>query len=396
METSHTPDFKQREVPRNEPSRKGFFTYHALSDKEIKNLSILELIRKKGPITRSDISKITDINLVSISNYIKDYINKKLVLEKGVEVSSGGRRPELVELNKEDFYVMGVDIGQQEIIATLTDLGINVMAKEKTPKPEGNLEEVGDETVKLIQELVKKSKVSFEKINSTGIGISEAALLSIKDKLKEKLGIETFVGNDAACAAFGEKKLNPQADVEDLLYMHSEVGCGIIVKGDIYFGAGGNAGGMQVSEELKEAKYLKPWGIDLGITQAAKNEVKKGIGTSIVNLAKGDVSNITKDVVIEAARQNDEIALDIIEMAGMNLGVRIAYLVNLFNPEVVVIGGGIERAGELILDPIIKMVKKLAFAEQARIVKIIPSALGEDAVSLGAASLAVREIFLKA
>jgi len=76
--------------------------------------------------------------------------------------------------------------------------------------------------------------------------------------------------------------------------------------------------------------------------------------------------------------------------------VRIAYLVNLFNPEVVVVGGGVEKAGELILDPIRKAVKKLAFSEQAGIVKIITSALGEDAVSLGAASLAVREIFLKA
>ena len=80
----------------------------------------------------------------------------------------------------------------------------------------------------------------------------------------------------------------------------------------------------------------------------------------------------------------------------MNLGIRIAYLVNLFNPEVVVIGGGIEKAGEIILEPIRKTVKKLAFSEQANIVKIMSSALGENSVSLGAASLAIREILLKA
>ena len=69
---------------------------------------------------------------------------------------------------------------------------------------------------------------------------------------------------------------------------------------------------------------------------------------------------------------------------------------NLFNPEIIVIGGGIEKAGDLILEPIKTTVKKLAFKEQADIVRIITSAMGEDAVSMGAASLAIREIFLKA
>ena len=131
-------------------------------------------------------------------------------------------------------------------------------------------------------------------------------------------------------------------------------------------------------EELiffKGTQYLRPWGEDLGITQMAKREIEKGIGTKIVACAKGDPKNITTDIVVEAATQNDDVAADIIRNAGMNLGIRIAYLVNLFNPEVVVIGGGIERAGDIVLDPIRKTVKKLAFHEQANIVKIIPSAM---------------------
>ena len=147
---------------------------------------------------------------------------------------------------------------------------------------------------------------------------------------------------------------------------------------------------------FRGSQYLKPWGADLGITQIARYEIEKGIGTKIVSLAKGDPMNITTEVVIEAAKQDDDLASDIVHNAGMNLGIRVAYLVNLFNPEVVVIGGGVEKAGELILDPIRKTVHKLAFSEQADMVKIITSALGEDAVSLGAASLAIREIFLKA
>jgi glucokinase len=115
-----------------------------------------------------------------------------------------------------------------------------------------------------------------------------------------------------------------------------------------------------------------------------------------VACAKGDPKKITKETVIEAAKANDDLATDIIRNAGMNLGVRVAYLVNLFNPEVVVIGGGVEKAGDIILEPVKSTVKKLAFSEQANMVKIITSSLGEDAVALGAAALAVREVFLKA
>jgi len=85
--------------------------------------------------------------------------------------------------------------------------------------------------------------------------------------------------------------------------------------------------------------------------------------------------------------------MEIIENAGANLGIRIAYLVNLFNPEVVVIGGGIEQAGELLLGPVRKSVRSLAFEEPANTVKIVPSRLGDSAVALGAAALVLREIF---
>jgi predicted NBD/HSP70 family sugar kinase/predicted transcriptional regulator len=388
--------------------QEGLFHYRSLSDKERKNLAILELIRKKGPISRTEISHITDINIVSISNYIKDYISKGILVETGWDVSTGGRRPELVELKAKGLYVVGLDIGVCDIIATVTDFSMNVVSKVKMPTPAGDVGEITLKAIESIRELLEKSGVEREKIKAIGIGAgcSNNRFHPLIGSIKEKFGIDVFMGSDAACAAFGEKQLNPKADVEDLLYMYSDIGCGIIIKGDAYFGAGGNAGEIQISHEhiskeeealfFRSSQYLKPWGMDLGITRMARHEIEKGVGTKIVACAKGDPKNISTEVVIEAAKQDDEIATEIVRNAGMNLGVRIAYLVNLFNPEVVVVGGGVEKAGELILEPIRKTVKKLAFLEQAGIARIITSALGEDAVSLGAASLAVREIFLKA
>jgi len=382
------------------------FTHHTLNDKERKNLTILELIRKSGAISRTDISKTADINIVSISNYVKNYIDKKLILEKGFDVSSGGRRPELVELNRRENYFLGVDVNSVGLIAAMTDIAIASVGKVKTPKPKGTAKDLAGGIIESVNRLIDTSGVEKAKIRAIGIGASGNNLLQIADEVEKTFGVETFIGSDAACAALAEKRLNPQADVEDLLYMYSDVGCGIIVKGDIYFGAGGSAGEMvsfneRISKDeenafFRDSQYLRPWCIDLGIIQSAKREIAKGVGTKIVALADGNIENVTKQVVIEAARQNDEIALDILKSAGLNLGIRTAYLVNLFDPGAVVIGGSIEKAGELILEPIRSAVKKFTFNRKSDLVKIIPSVLGEDAVSLGAAALAIREIFLRA
>jgi len=144
----------------------------------------------------------------------------------------------------------------------------------------------------------------------------------------------------------------------------------------------------------KDPSYLRPWGVDLGITQEARKILsKEKTDSKIMDLAGDDLDNITPDIIIEAAKGKDKIATEIIENAGANLGIRIAYLVNLFNPEVVVIGGGIEQAGELLLGPVRKSVRSLAFEEPANTVKIVPSRLGDSAVALGAAALVLREIF---
>ena len=405
--------------------KEGLFRWQLLSDRERKNLVILDLIRKNGSISRTEVSRVTGLNIVTVSNYINNYIDKSLVLEKGLDVSSGGRKPALVELNSKGGYVIGVDIGPGEIFVIMTDLGIKPISKIKVKRPKGNMEEVVYNAIPLIQEVIDKSKIELAKIKCIGVGVSGVIdepggtikdtdpargctsvdfLMFIND-LKKRFGTRTFIGNDATCAAFGEKRLNPKADVDDLLYVYSDIGCGIVIKGEVYCGAGGAAGEIQISPDVEtkeyaflrqDRSYLRPWGIDLGIAVEAKKIVEKGIGTLIVELADGNVDNITKDVVIEAAKRNDRIAIELIENAAVNLGVRVAYLINLFNPEVVVIGGGVEKAGEIFWEPLRRTIKNLAFEQPASLVKVVPSILGEDAVCLGAASLAIRELFIEA
>lgn len=401
--------------------RQTLFRDQVLSDRERKNLAILDVIRKSGPVTRTEISKVTKLNIVTVSNYVNNYIDKGLVIEKGFDISTGGRKPTLVELNAKMGHVIGVDIGPIYMIATLTDLTNAVIGKVKRERPKGPMNEVITSSIEMVYEIIEKSKIDKNKIKGVGLGVSgvidsiagtvrdtdplrgrtTGSYASVKSLVQKEFGIPTFVGNDATVAAFGEKRLGLEQEINDMLYVYSDVGCGIIIKGEIYCGAGGSAGEMQLMVDqagspLQDAapSYLRPWGVDLGITEEAKRILSKEQGESKMSeLAGGDLDNLTADMVIEAAKAKDKIAVEIIENAGVNLGVRIAYLINLFNPEVVVIGGGIEQAGEILLDPVRKTVRQLAFEEPANTVKIVPSRLGDSAVALGAAALVLREIF---
>lgn len=403
--------------------KSGLFKYQKLSDKERKNLLLLDIIMQKGPISRTDISKEADLNIVTVSNYVNNFIDKNIVIEKGLDVSSGGRKPTLVELDAKSGYVVGVDIGPLNEVAVMTDLSTRIITKDKRRRPQRHMEEVIKVAGDLLGDVISKSNIPREKIMAVGFGISgiideetgiirdtdpkrgmtSGSLNAFRLAIEERFQIPTFIGNDATCAAFGEKRLSLERHIEDMLYVYSDVGCGIIIKGDIYCGAGGSAGEIQLALSSEETdkfniainglSYLRPLGVDLGIVARAKKSIEEGIGTKIVELISGKIEELTLDKIIEAAESGDKLAIELIESAGVNLGTRIAYLINLFNPEVVVIGGGIEKAGELLLGPIRRTVRKFAFEEPASKVRIIPSALGEDAVALGAASLVLREIF---
>ena len=175
--------------------------------------------------------------------------------------------------------------------------------------------------------------------------------------------------------------------------------------GDVYIGSSGCSGETQIVLEsyqpgekthLKGHTFMRPCGVDLGVVSEAGKSIEKGIPTEILALAGGVAGAITKDNVINAAKNNDKVALELIRSAGKNLGVRVAYFVDFLNPAVVIIGGGMEKAGDIFLDPLKEAVKKFAFEEPMNILKIVPSLLGENAVVMGASALAAREIFIKA
>jgi len=394
-----------------------------LTDKERKNLAILEVIRKNGPISRTDISKITELNIVTVSNYVNHYIKKGLVVEGELDESTGGRKPVLVELNPRAGYIVGVGLNMLSVVGVLVDLEINVIAEIKRERTPENNESVIQNMVDMAQEIIEKAEIDKSRIVGVGVGVPGIidergrtirwpqglgdkdinVCLSIKDTFEKRLEIPTFVENDANAAVLGEKWLGLDRDVRHMLYMFSGVGAGVLINGEIYRGATGAAGELGISSGRSTKDYanaiapqLGRWEMDIGMVSQAKACLEKGEKSLLRDYVNGNLNQLTFKEIVRGVKEKDAMALRIVDEAGGELGKKIAFLVNLLNPEIVVIGGGIEDCGAPLLDAVKNTVKEWSVEEASSHVKIIPSAFGENAVALGVVGIVAREVFAQA
>ena len=391
-----------------------------LTDKERKNLAILEVIRKSGPISRTDISKATELNIVTVSNYVNHYIKKGLVIEGELDESTGGRKPVLVELNPKAGYIVGVGLNMLSMVGVLVDLEINVLKEMKRERVPENSEAVIQKMVELAEEMIHQADIDKSKIAGVGVGVpgiidergrtirwpqslgdkDVSICLSIKDTFEKRLNIPTIVENDANAAVLGEKWLGLDREVRHMIYMFSGVGMGILINGEIYRGANGAAGELgiasakQTREEAFEiATQLGRWEMDLGMVQNARERLAKGEKSVLREMTGGDTQKLGFRELVRAVKEKDPFALKVVAEGGVGLGKKVAFLVNLLNPEIVVIGGGVEDCGAPFLEAVKETVKQWALEEASSRVSIIPSAFGENAVALGAVGIVAREIF---
>ena len=172
-----------------------------------------------------------------------------------------------------------------------------------------------------------------------------------------------------------------------MLYLHSDIGSGVVIKKEIIFEAHESARGQGES-------YLAPWK-QFGIVETAKDLVNKGLGTDIVNMVNGDVDAITLEVVLQATENGDELAEDLVRRAGLALGVRAAYLVNIFGVTTVIIGGGVEKKEGGFIKCVKESQERFLLKGLQGGVEVIPCVLGKESSSIGAAALCLRELFME-
>ena len=396
------------------------------SEKEKRNIEILGILRKRGPISRPDISQQMGLNIVSVSNYIDGFIKDNLVYEKELDVSEGGRRPVLLDLNSRAGYAIGVGLNLMNMVGLLVDLKGNIITKTQIARPAASVKDVSECLLEIVREILRRSKGYVENIKGIGIGV--AGLINKKDGsihwpqkvdhyytyasvdvplkglIEREFNLPTLIENDATSACFGEHWLNLGDAFKNVIYMFSGVGCGIMINGELYRGSQGYAGEVSVynfkEQDLFDCKegdpcFIKRWDLDLGIVEEVKQillkDKEKALEFSKIVPLK--IDNLDLKSILNASRLKNETALKVLESAAKRLGIKIAFLVNLLNPQIVVIGGGLEESGEEFLNKVRSTVMDWAFRETASNLKIVYSQLRENAVAMGAASLVLERVF---
>lgn len=399
------------------------------TEREKRNLAILEILRRFGPVTRPEISRALGLNIVTVSNYIEEFINKNLVFEKEFDVSEGGRRPVLLDINPDSGLVIGVGVNLLNIVATVVDFKGRVSTRSSLERRHLGVKDIINCIIEVISTTLKKTKNSQSRIKGIGIGIAgivnkkdgslrwpekvgnswdyASIYVPLKNIIEKEFSLPVTIENDATSACFGEQWLDLEPGIKNLIYMFSGVGCGIMINGEIYTGSSGSAGEVSIYNPKDESPFscsagnpcfLKRWDIDFGLPReareiAAGTKESKHSAARIIELADNKPDDISLKHIFHAGRENDPLASELLDRAAKQFGIKVAYLVNLLNPEVVVVGGGLEQAGERFLNVVKSTVDAWAFEEMSSRVRIVYSTLGENAVSLGAASLVMRQVF---
>ena len=314
-------------------------------------------------------------------------------------------------------YVVGIDIGGTKLATVVADKNGNLLNKVRKPTNSDKGPEFAIQTLfEMIYKVIHDVELNDQDIS--GIGVSCGGPLDtktgivysppnlpgwdafpLKDRLEDKFNIYTVIENDANASALAEFRFGGGRGYNVALYMtmSTGIGGGIVINGEIFHGANDSAG--EVGHQI-----LLPNGPQCGcgkrgclealcsgpsIARRAKESVEINSDSLILSLADNDLDSIKSEHVIEAAKHCDALAIQLVDVTAYYMGWGIANLVNIINPDIVLLGTIAIAAGDLLLNPIRKTVADLAMTRPMEVVKIMPAELGESLGDMAAISLVV-------
>ena len=309
--------------------------------------------------------------------------------------------------------VLALDLGGTKIItAAVLSTGEIISRKYSLTLADEGPRPIINRLSSAVAETMAQAKLKTSDL--AGIGIAAAGIIDTKegivttspnlpgwrdvplrDIIAERLGLTTYLINDASAAALGEHRFGAGRGVDNLIYLtvSTGIGGGIIIDGELYLGADGCAGeiGHMIIEthgpqcNCGKLGCLEALASGSAMTKESVRRLNQGEKSSIIELADGRLEGITAETVSLAARKGDSLACDIVARAATYLGIGLANLVNIFNPELIVIGGGVSKMGNMLLAPARKAIREIAFKLPARTARIVRARLGSNAGIIGAA-----------
>lgn len=310
-------------------------------------------------------------------------------------------------------YVIGVDLGGTKISTAISTIEGNILANVVLPTKaeEGEVAVLG-RIMQSIDEVIVGSSTSIDEVEAIGIGspgpldakkgiIITTPNLPFKDynlvqPLKEKYNIPVYLDNDANAAAIGEYMFGAGKGKESIVYftVSTGVGGGAVLDGKVYRGHTSNA--LEIGHTTVNPNGPRCNCGNLGCLEAMSSGTaiakkgKEAVSTNVeTSLKKYDT--VTSYEVFKEAEAGDEVAKDIIDNALTYLGIGVANAIATFDPEMIIIGGGVSKAGDIVFDTVKNVVNKRCFKSMAESCEIVPAGLGSDAGVVGAVALAIIE-----
>ncbi|HTE27260.1 ROK family transcriptional regulator [Flavitalea sp.] len=372
---------------------------------------ILIYFANEGDATIADLAKHLNSSSPKVNDLITELITDGLVKDYGKTESGVGRKPNLYGLEPKSIYFVGVDIKMNHINIGLLDLKKNLLnVEERIPYQLTNTREALNHLCDIIEEAINKFPVSRERI--VGIGVNLSGRINYRNgysysyfhfdeeplsKVMEKRsGIRTYIENDSRAVAYGEFSSGIVTHEKDVLFVNIEhgIGMGIFINGQLYYGKSGFSGDLahtpmynnEIICHCGKRGCLETEASGYALIRLLKQKMENG-ASSILSADHKDYNNIQLEDIIEAARKEDTLCIELLAEIGENLGKGIAVIINLFNPELVILGGSLAATGDYIRLPIKSAINKYSLTLVNNDTKLKMSKIGERAGIIGACLL---------
>ena len=360
-----------------------------------------------GVASRADIARRTGLSRSTVSTLVSDLQRDGLIVDREGPtdaVPRGGRPPVLIALGREAGVAVGIDFGKRHLAVAVGDLSHAILAETRREMPDDYDASRGlDEAEELAREVLEDAQVAPDEVLGVGLGVpgpvhlatgtvGSSAILPgwvgarVAEEMSDRLQLPVHVDNDANLGALAELHWGAGRGRSSLAYVKiaTGIGGGLVLRGRLFRGAGGTAGEIGHTT-IDEAGPICRCGSRGCLESFAATP-------AIVELLRPSLGpDLTAELVIQRAREGDLGARRAIGDAGRHIGSALANLCNLFNPELIVVGGTLAAAGEILMEPMREAVTRRAIPSAAEDVEIVPGVLGERAEMLGAVALVIYE-----
>ena len=386
------------------------------------NLSlVLQFIHNEAPVSRSQIAQATGLNKSTVSSLVDDLLSRHLVHETGINSMGTGRPATLLEINPLAGGIIGVELGVNFIAVVLTDFTGNILWRQLASVEPTESQE---KTIALILELTNKAILVCQEQNLylLGLGVSvpgtadsENGILVFAPNLQwrnvpfrkiffEHTGVNAYVENDANAAAIAEHLFGTARKSDDFIFVVVSIGLGsgLFLNGNLYRGKNGFAGEIGHSPIVAEPYNYPCHCGNLGCWETYSNQqsIIRRVQTRLENKRSSIIPDLMAEqnallsisIIKQAADQGDEEALAALVETGKALGLGFASLIDIFNPEKIILGGTLSSVGKYLLPSVKDTATKHSLSDISPKADILLSDFETDAILIGAISIVVDDI----